>query len=694
MLSDGVLILKRTYRPDIDGLRALAVVAVIIFHFNKSLMPSGYLGVDIFFVISGFVITSSLAASPSNTVTELLLSFYERRIKRLLPSLIACVVITSVLICLLNPNPQISLKTGIAALFGFSNLYLYQQSFDYYAPSAAANVFTQTWSLGVEEQFYIFFPLLVWITGFGRTNTGSRHLCRIISAVSLVSVVGFIYLNHIDPMAAHFLMPTRFWELGLGCLLFLFLNKNKRSEPFMASKVEPLILVGALVLVLFFPLHLSVYATILSVLLTVLILASVRPGTRAYAVFASPVFVYIGRISYSLYLWHWSVLSVSRWSVGIHLWTAPFQIGIMLLLAIASYRYLENPLRHAEWSNLKWKSISFGMSACIISALFGLFLQSEHGLFIHSTNNPNSNHRAALPSPTSPILAAHEPVIAGNDNSIKVEKTESGVKELIIPPSFFPIKGSGLPYDPNCVVDGSGRKLKPETFNLCTVMPKRPNAQMIWAVGDSHAGHLQGLLYGVHDQIGLGVHLIETPGAPFPFIKGRVSEGRNIIFNEIKRRARKGDILLVARSFILTDSKSVNSDVPDWMSDLAKLAKTLSAKGINIVVTGPPPFFEFVDISTCTSSVFTQNPCDVERASISESIETINRYLAEVARQKNNVYVFDEFDLICSKSNIRCSPIRDGVMLYRDRDHLNTFGSASLTKDFISFLLDKKLLID
>ena len=155
------------YRPEIDGLRAFAVVAVIINHFNKEILPNGYLGVDIFFVISGFVITSSLYQRPSKNFKDFISGFYERRIKRLVPALSVFVMIMSIAICLFNPNPALSLKTGLTSLFGLSNLYLLDKSTDYFAQSTELNVFTHTWSLGVEEQFSLF-PFLIWFSGFGR----------------------------------------------------------------------------------------------------------------------------------------------------------------------------------------------------------------------------------------------------------------------------------------------------------------------------------------------------------------------------------------------------------------------------------------------------------------------------------------------------------------------------------------------
>ena len=160
--------IKNRYLPEIDGLRAFAVVAVTINHFNNDILPGGYLGVDIFFVISGFVITSSLHQRPSKNFKDFISGFFARRIKRLVPALSIFVLITSITISLFNPTPEFSLKTGLTSLFGLSNLYLLKQSTDYFAQSTEFNVFTHTWSLGVEEQFYILFPFLIWFSGFGK----------------------------------------------------------------------------------------------------------------------------------------------------------------------------------------------------------------------------------------------------------------------------------------------------------------------------------------------------------------------------------------------------------------------------------------------------------------------------------------------------------------------------------------------
>ena len=133
-------------------------------HFNKDLLPSGFLGVDIFFVISGYVITSSIAARKSINFQEFITGFYSRRVKRLIPALVFYVILMSVAICMVDPDPQLNLRTGITSLFGISNIYQIKQATNYFDNVTQLNVFTQTWSLGVEEQFYFFFPFLIWFS--------------------------------------------------------------------------------------------------------------------------------------------------------------------------------------------------------------------------------------------------------------------------------------------------------------------------------------------------------------------------------------------------------------------------------------------------------------------------------------------------------------------------------------------------
>jgi peptidoglycan/LPS O-acetylase OafA/YrhL len=337
-----------------------------------------------FFVISGYVITSSLASRAHKGLADLLLGFYTRRIKRLAGALILCVVMSSISICFFAPNPIASLRTGLASLFGLSNLYLLKQASDYFGTSTVLNIFAHTWSLGVEEQFYFLFPFLVWFTGVGRLRAkGPRNLICVISLLSVASLVAFIHLYRTNQPAAYFLMPTRLWELGAGCLLFLVQRTADRR--FGTLSGTPSLALSAAVVVLFMPLQFAVQTTFSAVVITILLIASLRPHTYAYALLVQPCVLHIGLISYSLYLWHWSVITLSRWTIGIHWWSASIQGALIYLFAATSHRYVETPLRLSEWSPLSSKSIAYGLASLSVSALLLLCLLSYSGLLYTGT---------------------------------------------------------------------------------------------------------------------------------------------------------------------------------------------------------------------------------------------------------------------------------------------------------------------
>ncbi|MDG2328517.1 MAG: acyltransferase, partial [Synechococcus sp. cluster2_bin.44] len=204
-----------SYRPEIDGLRGLAVLAVVINHLNHTWLESGFLGVDIFFVISGYVITASINGRLNQPLGMFLGEFYRRRVQRLAPALITCVAITGLLTCLFVTDPSSSLITGATALFGVSNIYLLQESTNYFGLDASLNTFTQTWSLGIEEQFYLVFPAMAWWL-MGRDNKAQRGIrpmfLAVLSGLIVLSLYSFLKACLTDPTAAYFLTKTRLWE--------------------------------------------------------------------------------------------------------------------------------------------------------------------------------------------------------------------------------------------------------------------------------------------------------------------------------------------------------------------------------------------------------------------------------------------------------------------------------------------------
>jgi len=331
---------RQVYRHDIEGLRALAVVAVIANHASENLLPGGFLGVDIFFVISGYVITSSLQANPEARLTTFLCQFYARRLKRLFPALALSVLLTAFTVSLIDPNPGQRLKTGLSAILGVSNITLWAEGSNYFSSAIKTNPFMHTWSLGVEEQFYIFYPLLLWLGLTGKS--GSLRVGLILSMAFGLSLAGFL-LDQSRPVATFYLMPFRFWELAAGALLFLATShRSPRSQPLVAL-VGLTMVVAALAI----PPSLTPWSNVVVVAgTTVLIWTS---GGMPAWVLSRPAAVLVGRLSYSLYLWHWPVLVLTSLTLGLNSATIIGATALTFLIAAGSYYLVETPLRHAKW---------------------------------------------------------------------------------------------------------------------------------------------------------------------------------------------------------------------------------------------------------------------------------------------------------------------------------------------------------
>tara|TARA_B100001093_G_scaffold160954_2_gene153384 strand:+ start:1180 stop:3222 length:2043 start_codon:yes stop_codon:yes gene_type:complete len=640
------------YRPEIDGLRAFAVVAVIINHFNKGILPGGYLGVDIFFVISGYVITSSLFGRPSKDFKDFISGFYERRIKRLVPALSVFALITSIAICLFNQSPGLSLKTGITSLFGLSNLYLLKQSTDYFALSTELNVFTHTWSLGVEEQFYILFPFLIWFSGFGRqTKNGARNLFLAVGALTIASLVGFLYLYPTNQSAAYFLMPSRFWEMASGCLIFIGFQKRASVERLL-EKVPPLLVVALIVGVMFLPMSLAAGSTIAVVALSSILIASLKKQTAAFKVFTYPKVVYLGLISYSLYLWHWGVLSISRWTIGIHWWSVPFQVALMLGLAVASYRWIETPLRKGNWFGKRWKTLVLGG---------GVLVTVSGGL-------------VALGKPLK------SKVFLGKE----------------IPKYEHPF-GKGAQCKANISHNTS-----------CYYVDNNSN-KTLWVLGDSHAGALYMASESVANSIKINLELYTAGGTPFPPVGHyRKSEKQKdlqkledfrAIENRLRQRLSAGDTILLSMRlpyhfggtyyeypsshFVFPRKDGSSGSQEDYfkhwihsVKDLSSLAKDRNAR---LIIQTPTPEWEREKTNQCNSthkqwfnslsnrdcrikSDFFNNPKTGLFANLLNNIDRL-------ANSNESIQLLDTYSIVCPGKTCKFNDGRDDI--YIDEDHLH-----------------------
>ena len=221
------------YRPEIDGLRCLAVLAVMAFHEKESLLPGGYLGVDVFFVISGFLITSIIIRETENG-TFSLVRFWDRRIKRILPaaSIVLLTVSLSQSLVIFRPDLRLQLNQKIACLLSLANLHFARSAGDYWGNGTEESPFLHYWSLSVEEQYYILYPLLLVVL----IRRARSHLAPLLLFMVIASFALFAYGAVHNSSATFYLLPTRMWQLGAGCLLAVSSNR----KPFVRAATERL----------------------------------------------------------------------------------------------------------------------------------------------------------------------------------------------------------------------------------------------------------------------------------------------------------------------------------------------------------------------------------------------------------------------------------------------------------------------
>ena len=328
------------YRPEIDGLRAFAVVPVILFHMGLSWVPSGYIGVDVFFVISGFLITSIIKKELDQGSFSFR-DFWARRVRRILPAMILMTATTLAVTYafVFRPDQQAIGKQGLAALLSVANIYLWRSTGDYWGTAAEESPFLHAWSLSVEEQFYLFFLVAMWLI----FRLRSRWMPGFILIASVASLALFLWGSQDHPTATFYLLPTRVWELGTGCLMAVSLSKQQtKNSAFGVFASAGLGMVVASYLFINKPnggLGLAVVGT-------ALIIAFGQTGL-CNKLLSQRLVVHIGRISYSLYLWHWPVLVLAP-HLGLD-WPGisdnAFLVVATYLLAFGTYHLVERPTR-------------------------------------------------------------------------------------------------------------------------------------------------------------------------------------------------------------------------------------------------------------------------------------------------------------------------------------------------------------
>jgi peptidoglycan/LPS O-acetylase OafA/YrhL len=365
---------RRAFRPDIQGLRALAVILVILDHARVPGFEGGYIGVDVFFVISGFVITSLLRRQPSRPMRHNLAYFYARRIRRIVPAATLTLVATTfAAYFLLGTNfvPQLLGDVRWASLFS-ANFRLINTGSNYFIPGVAPSLVTHYWSLAVEEQFYLFFPLVVFsIALFTSLRSRTATLALFLTGAIVASSWYSWHLTPISPTVAYYSPFTRFWEIALGALVALIPGAWVRRTPHLNTVLGVAAFVG-LGLAVWRLNTMSVYPGLLAwwpcATAAVLLWTGQASVTGSVATWLSfrPL-RYIGDISYSLYLWHyvWLMLPLQMVHPPTSPWAREIEIAGAFACAVISYHFLENPIRHSKRLDRDGVAVALMLLICV-----------------------------------------------------------------------------------------------------------------------------------------------------------------------------------------------------------------------------------------------------------------------------------------------------------------------------------------
>jgi len=367
------------YRADIDGLRSVAVIPVILFHLGYSWISGGYFGVDVFFVISGFLITSILLKEIT-TDSFSMKEFWLRRVRRILPAVIT-VILTVLFVApfLIFRGDLMSLTSdALATLFSYANFQMLFKFGDYWGASAESSFFLHGWSLAVEEQFYIFYPLFLFFL-----YKGKKSWSIALAVLILVSLGLFLYgiINY--PTATFYMLPTRAWELAAGGLIAVLPWKHNVETKYHFRETVLSILGLLMILGSFFIFTgvdgINFYA-VLPVLGTTLIIRYSTTQNIVGKFLSSRPMVFIGKISYSLYLWHWPIIVLlhNYYITKLLSWQVQFlAITLTVLFSLLSYYFVENKTRRWKYTPRLVLVLIVGIIGCVI-VLRSSFIKKDY----------------------------------------------------------------------------------------------------------------------------------------------------------------------------------------------------------------------------------------------------------------------------------------------------------------------------
>jgi peptidoglycan/LPS O-acetylase OafA/YrhL len=671
------------YRPDIDGLRALSVLGVLFYHLDHSYLPGGFTGVDVFFVISGFVVTGAMEGRTRDRLFGFMADFYARRLARIVPALVLTLGVTILLDVLFIPVSWLSnqnVTLGLSAFFGVSNWVLQKGQETYFTPRLDYDPYLHTWSLGVEEQFYLLAPLMLFFVLRSDRQELRPWVTGLLLILAFASLGFAAFTTSSMPTLAFYSVFSRFFELAAGVLLYLMTSgvNNPNSGRFDKWTAG----FGLALIVLSFwradETQMPWPCALMPVFGALLLIGGARlePRDPLRRLLSAQPCVWLGKRSYALYLWHWPVDVVLRWTTGLESISARIcAILISLLLAAMSTALIEKPLRHhpalERWPRMG--RIYFFLALVIAGAGISNFL---------------FDHRARL---SLSQVSRHEyDWYAGH----RMFAPKLGVRQCAVKINEVP-----LPF-------GSVTQFLPERCS------EGESKTALYVVGDSHALMLAPSLEQASAELGLRVNLLSLEGCPYLNFRNPLKEREPRCqkhFEPLKRylleEGRSGDLILIANLMLMRFAdQNQRYPIPDMQAylyggnyaeraqvvhaEIEALLRVYQEKGLRVILWAPPPIYK-APTFRCSDWFNRHNPiCEGDGQMSQHELGALRGpILAEMKRlEESGVTVFDAFPILCPEETCRVMA-PNGRPLFFDGDHLSRYGNEVIYPAFKAILV-------
>ena len=655
--------LSANYRADIDGLRAVAVMSVLFFHTGFDSLSGGFAGVDVFFVISGFLITSILL-SQASTGRISIREFYIRRAKRILPALIV-ICLSVFLVGYFQTTPLLMKEIGfsLAATMAFAANFYFKDNVGYFDLPAHEQPLLHTWSLAVEEQYYIFWPLfLVALLTWVKPN---RHLF-----VLVVLFVGSLVLSEwqtIDkPTRAFYLLPGRLWELLLGGIIAIEASNRPISE--RLAIILTSIGMGMVIFAMFwldetkrFP---GLNALVPCLGTAFIIYGGMYSNGLVTKLLSLRIFVGIGLISYSLYLWHWPVIVFYRYFYGAEL--APLEvigiIAVSFILAILSWRFVEQPIRRLNFQQFSGKRV-LGTSAISIIALAGI------GLATHLQDG--WPHRVSATVLSLEKDAATEPPLRDACHGQTWQSTQDSQCD-------FGVSKTKDSYDIVIFGDSHADHFTPTITKLAE--------EQGWSgrqISRNSCLPLIGVTHVFNDRVGYCEGFTQSFDK---FIKQNMELKLIVLAGRWAVYTLGKPLSQADRSVVyLTDQHSAELSAENSQrvltASLERTAKQYVHGGADVLILGQVPPFPSTPNNCLARKVWkggALEQCDQNAEQVHDRLRFSDRLIADLAGRLEKVYHRNPSDFLCLNGS--CAASINRRPLYLDDDHINSIGARELYK--------------